>query len=66
MNSAKFFRPLVLELHETNPGEKENIPGVPVPPQSCSSNCFQLLRRVYMRWVISPSAGGSEFPRYCG
>ena len=66
VNSAKFFQPPVLELRETNLGEKENIPGAPVPPQSCSSKCFQLLRGVCMRWVIPPSAGGSEFPHYCG
>lgn len=47
-------------------GGKENIPGAPEAPQSCSSDCFQLLPGVCMRGVIPPSAGGSEFPHYCG
>lgn len=66
MNSAKFFQPRVLELHETNLGEKENIPGAPVLPQSGSSKCFQLLCGVCMCWVILLSARGAGFPHFSG
>lgn len=33
VNSAKIFQALVLELHKTTVGEKENIPGAPCPAE---------------------------------
>lgn len=61
MNSAKFFQPLVLELHETNLGEKENIPGAPCLCRAAAANVSNYYGEFACIGLFHPAPEGLNF-----